>query len=364
MDNFFRGIGEESSPNHLQIVRCPFLQNINEPTNFSFSTSMAFSLPGRGAKGPIFEDGPNFDMAFRLFHGQNGVVPLSERSTFEPVKLESESVQPQFNPLAAKAATISFSAFGPGGPFGFDGFSEMWKKQKFNSKSSKKNSSSKGGGSKHEAVSNEWLQTGNCPMAKSYRAVSNVLPLVAKALQPPSGMNLKCPPVIVAARAAISRTALAKNLRPQPLPAKVLAIGALGMAANVPLGIWREHTEKFSPSWFVAVHAAVPFIGMLRKSILMPKAAMAFTIAASILGQVIGSRAERYRLKALEEKKLTLSESCVSESGFVQVDGGEKVTLSESRVSDSSFVRDGGRCGEMVDWKTEAGITSSAKALY
>lgn len=82
-------------------------------------------------------------MAFRLFHGQNGVVPLSERSTFESSKLESESVQPQFNPLAAKAASISFSAFGPGGPFGFDGFSEMWKKHNFNSKSSKKESSSK-----------------------------------------------------------------------------------------------------------------------------------------------------------------------------------------------------------------------------
>jgi hypothetical protein len=36
---------------------------------------------------------------------------------------------------------------------------------------------------------------------------------------------------------------------------------------------------------------------MLRKSILMPKSAMALTIAASILGQTIGSRAERIRLK-------------------------------------------------------------------
>lgn len=70
------------------------------------------------------------------------------------------------------------------------------------------------------------------------------------------------------------------------------------MAANVPLGIWREHTRKFSLSWFIAVHAAVPFIAMLRKSVLMPKTAMMFTIAASILGQVIGSRAERFRLRA------------------------------------------------------------------
>lgn len=121
-------------------------------------------------------------------------------------------------------------------------------------------------------------------------------------------MNLRCPPAIVAARAALAKTAFAKNLRPQPLPAKVLVIGMMGMAANVPLGIWREHTEKFSPSWFTAVHAAVPFIAMLRKSVLMPKSAMAFTIAASVLGQVIGSRAERHRLKAVAARKAVVVE--------------------------------------------------------
>lgn len=115
-------------------------------------------------------------------------------------------------------------------------------------------------------------------------------------------MKLKCPQAVVAARAALARTALVKNLRPQPLPAKMFAIALLGMAVNVPLGVWKEHTEKFSLSWFVAVHAAVPFIAMLRKSVLMPKTAMALTIGASILGQVIGSRAERHRLKAVVEK--------------------------------------------------------------
>jgi len=143
------------------------------------------------------------------------------------------------------------------------------------------------------------LANGNCPIAKSYRAVSNVLPLVATALKPPSGMKFKCPPAVVAARAALARTAFVKNLRPQPLPAKMLVIAALGMAVNVPFGMWKEHTKKFSLSWFVAVHAAVPFIAMLRKSVVMPKSAMVLTIAASIIGQVIGSRAERIRLKTI-----------------------------------------------------------------
>ncbi|GAA0152197.1 hypothetical protein LIER_37443 [Lithospermum erythrorhizon] len=216
---------------------------------------MAFPIPGRGAKGPIFEDGPNFDLAFRLFHGQNGVVPLAGRSLNGAEKSAPKPAPPQLNPLAAKAATISLS---------------FW-----------------GGNSKHESLGNEWLQSGNCPIAKSYRA---------------------------------------------PLPAKVLVIGALGMATNIPLGIWREHTEMFSPSWFAPVHAAVPFIAMLRKTILMPKSVMALTIAASILGQVIGSRAERYRLKAVSLQKLETIESSIS-GCRKEADGVQ-----------------GGPAGEIVSW--------------
>ena len=102
------------------------------------SCYLFLSQQPRGSRGPIFEDGPNFDMAFKLFHGKDGVVPLSGRSSSS---FHGENVLPepatQFNPLAAKAATISLSAFG--GPFSFDFFSEKWKKnQKRKSESSKK----------------------------------------------------------------------------------------------------------------------------------------------------------------------------------------------------------------------------------
>ncbi|KAF8395217.1 hypothetical protein HHK36_019159 [Tetracentron sinense] len=306
MDISFRSISKESLSSdslfaHQDIHRCPFLRNINEPTNFSFSSSMNFSMP--------------------------------------------------FNPLAAKAATISLSAFGSGGPFNFDSFSEKWKKQKQKSKSSKQESSSQGGDSKHEALSNKWLETGNCPIAKSYRVVSHVLPLVAKALQPPPVMKFKCPPAVVAARAALARTALVKTLRPQPLSAKMLAIGLLGMLANVPLGIWREHTEKFSPSWFAAVHATVPFIAMLRKSVLLPKTAMAFTIAASVLGQVIGSRAERLRLKAAAARMSAVTATSVDKPSQLQVIGVKS-----------------GLCSAVVEWNPlpfeATGPSSSAGVCY
>ncbi|CAN1299397.1 hypothetical protein LINPERPRIM_LOCUS24198 [Linum perenne] len=316
MDSLFKGIDDNTSECHFDneaIQRCPFLRNINKPTSFSFS---AVNFPGLGAKGPIFEDAPNFDMAFKLFHGKDGVVPLSNNSTFHD-EIPDVEPAPQFNPLAGKMATISLSAFGPGGPFGFEGNVP-----------------------KHEALGNEWLQTGNCPIAKSYRAVSRVLPLVASTLRPPPGMKLRCPPAVVAARAALARTAFVKTLRPQPLPAKMLAIATLGMAANVPLGMWKEHTAKFSLAWFAAVHAAVPFIAMLRKSVQMPKSAMALTIGASIIGQVIGSRAERQRLKL----KAAASESAVSGYDLNQLDiNGGSCGGKEEMIWDPMFSKNGRR---------------------
>ncbi|GAB4834818.1 hypothetical protein Ancab_033086 [Ancistrocladus abbreviatus] len=329
MDLFLKKMSGEASEcpfDEQDIQRCPFLRNINKPTHFSFS-SLSLPIQVPGPRGPIFEDSPGFDLAFRLFHGKDGVVPLTNRSKDKEDHHPELEPVPKFNPLAAKAATISLSAFGPGGPFSFNSFSEKWKKQKKKSESSgKRDKYSQGGeSSKHEAFGNEWLQTGNCPIAKSYRAVSSVLPLVAKALQPPPGMKLRCPPAVVAARAALARTALAKNLRPQPLPEKMFAIAALGMAANVPLGVWREHTQKFSLSWFIAVHAAVPFIAMLRKAVLMPRTAMAVTIGASVLGQMIGSRAERLRLKAITERVRVSVEKAAASNVAIhnpgQVDG-------------------------------------------
>uniref|UniRef100_A0A1J3HL15 Uncharacterized protein n=1 Tax=Noccaea caerulescens TaxID=107243 RepID=A0A1J3HL15_NOCCA len=306
------------------IQKCPFLRNINKPTNFSLS-SLNFPIPAQGGKGPIFEDGAGFDSAFKLFHGKDGIVPLSGHSSFGN-DFEDEAVRatPQFNPLAGKVATISLSAFGPGGPFAFGPFSEKWKKQEKKPKPSRNQQS--GDSSKHEAVGDEWLKTGNCPIAKSFRAASKVMPLVAKAFQLPSGMKYRCPAPIVAARAALSKTALVKSLRPQPLPEKMLAIALMGMAANVPLGVWREHTIKFSPSWFLAVHAAVPFIAMLRKSVLMPKTAMALTIGASILGQVIGSRAERYRLRAVAEQRVADTSTTTAGSEYDQISSDSGVS--------------------------------------
>lgn len=63
----------------------------------------------------------------------------------------------------------------------------------------------------------------------------------------------------------LASTEPVRLLRPQALPAKLLAVGTTSATVNIPCGAWREHCEKFSGSWFLAVHASIPFIAMLRK---------------------------------------------------------------------------------------------------
>ncbi|AQK91969.1 hypothetical protein ZEAMMB73_Zm00001d009477 [Zea mays] len=81
--NFFGSFLSESvSPQNLfghpDVERCPFLRNINGATTFSLSS--ALPVAAQGGKGPIFEKGSGFELAFKLFHGRDGIVPLSERS--------------------------------------------------------------------------------------------------------------------------------------------------------------------------------------------------------------------------------------------------------------------------------------------
>ncbi|PWZ25694.1 60S ribosomal protein L11 [Zea mays] len=83
MEMFFGSFLSESvSPQnlfgHLDVERCPFLRNINGATTFSLSS--ALPVAAQGGKGPIFEEGSGFESAFKLFHGRDGIVPLSERS--------------------------------------------------------------------------------------------------------------------------------------------------------------------------------------------------------------------------------------------------------------------------------------------
>jgi len=69
---------------------------------------------------------------------------------------------------------------------------------------------------------------------------------------------------------------------------KILLVSLLCFLVNIPLGIWREHTRKFSWQWFVAIHASIPFIIALRIGLQLHPIAIPVNIAAAVLGQLVG----------------------------------------------------------------------------
>ncbi len=80
-------------------------------------------------------------------------------------------------------------------------------------------------------------------------------------------------------------------------PAVIEALLLMGFTfvVNLPFGYWREGTAKFSPAWFVAVHAAVPLIVLFRYAMDFDwrLAALPFTVAAYFAGQAVGARRRR-----------------------------------------------------------------------
>ena len=138
--------------------------------------------------------------------------------------------------------------------------------------------------------------SGSCPM----RRVPGFERVLRLCLEWDPAALTRCPPAIVAARAAVARLPAIQALRPQPLPARFAAVAAFTALLNAPCGAVRAHTRKFSWEWVLAVHASIPFIVMLRKALMMPPYAVLVTITAAVLGQTAGSRGEMARLAGLE----------------------------------------------------------------
>jgi len=70
-----------------------------------------------------------------------------------------------------------------------------------------------------------------------------------------------------------------------------VALGATFLI-NLPCGYWRAGLRKFSPAWFVAIHAPVPVVIALRYALGLPFrwSMLPLFVAAYFGGQFIGSR--------------------------------------------------------------------------
>ena len=78
---------------------------------------------------------------------------------------------------------------------------------------------------------------------------------------------------------------------------RLLAVAAATLVLNLPFGFWRAGVRKYSPAWFLAVHATVPLIVAMRLAAGLGWRLSTFPvlIGAFFGGQFIGGRLRAWR---------------------------------------------------------------------
>ena len=303
------------------VSRCPFLKGL-DPTSarelvvdpagcLSASTGRSKTLDKHGSHGgPIFVEDDLTAMlsSFHAVHGAGGAIPLvgsarecAGRKTKDTVTPTGTTRRAQANrttknsddvsPPALPMASISLS-----GPFNFpDGIMNMLRsaqrKQRprrarntSNTRNTRGGSKSRNAGTKQSYAKAETHKLDSVSSSSADSGISRYL----------SGCS--CPPAIVAMRAAVANLKPVRQLRPYALPVRAIALAGATVSLNVPMGMLRSKTRKFSPEWVVVVHAIIPFIAALRKACLMPLWGLGLTVAGSIAGQYAGEVLERKRV--------------------------------------------------------------------
>jgi len=85
---------------------------------------------------------------------------------------------------------------------------------------------------------------------------------------------------------------------------------------NIPLGMWRVRTKKFSLFWFISIHIAVPLIFILRVSEGLAYWAIPVLIVSAVLGQLTGGRLSLRKKENKTEPELSKQIS-VNEGGSI-----------------------------------------------
>ena len=68
----------------------------------------------------------------------------------------------------------------------------------------------------------------------------------------------------------------------------ILFVAALG--TNVPLGMWRRRLRRFSPAWFLAIHASIPVLVAIRLAFVPVNWVIPPEMALAVVGQLVGAR--------------------------------------------------------------------------
>ena len=101
--------------------------------------------------------------------------------------------------------------------------------------------------------------------------------------------DAKCPPPIVAARAALAKLPPVRALRPRAEAVRLAAAMGVSAGVSAPAGRLRARFKKFSAPWIALVHVPVPLVAALRQALALPRVVALATFASSIAGQLMGS---------------------------------------------------------------------------
>ncbi len=83
----------------------------------------------------------------------------------------------------------------------------------------------------------------------------------------------------------------------EPVFIGLLFVTALG--TNTLLGIWRSGLRRFSPAWFVAIHASIPLLIAMRLVLIRPNWVIPPEIGLAVVGQFAGARLASLRRPGL-----------------------------------------------------------------
>ena len=292
-------------PVDYAVSQCPFLQRVSAKEGPEFARGLALNpcivyeeqkgkpTDGAGprrAYEPLFpeDDVESVNAVFGLMHGPRGCVPLSTQQNCSGGVDDINEGMPMM-------ASMSLSGFSRLPHMAVNALKRFQQRQK-QSRHANNNNNAKGKGScaSSASLSTDAVQSSSRSSNSIGRFLTNpaggVVALGA-------ARNLRCPPAIVALRAAVARMKAVQQLRPHALPIRTLALAGAAISCNIPCGVLREHTKKFSPAWIMAVHATVPFVAMLRKAVLMPMWGLGVTVLGSIAGQQVGAILERKRMQ-------------------------------------------------------------------
>ncbi|MBF0344593.1 MAG: hypothetical protein HQL06_10230 [Nitrospirae bacterium] len=67
------------------------------------------------------------------------------------------------------------------------------------------------------------------------------------------------------------------------------------MVLNLPFGYLRARQHKRSPKWFIYIHAPIPFVIAMRYVMHLNIRYLPISLAASIIGQLIGGKIRRLK---------------------------------------------------------------------